>query len=114
MTQPLPIVDYINPLVADALRDPTSGINTTQLRAEPNAGVSGAVVMKADADAVIAHLQDNLARALEIAMRRADGTTCVHLVKQAFSLAKTTEMTADEVVQAVLGGLFPVLKGPEA
>ncbi|BCZ75803.1 hypothetical protein [Acetobacter phage phiAP1] len=49
MTQPLPIVGYINPLVADALRDPTSGINTTQLRAEPNAGVSGAVVMKADA-----------------------------------------------------------------
>lgn len=54
MTQPLPIVGYINPLVADALRDPTSGINTVSLRAEPNAGVSGAVVMKADADAVIA------------------------------------------------------------
>lgn len=56
MTKPLPIVGCINPLVADSLRDPTSGINTTQLRAEPNAGVSGAVVMKADADAVIARL----------------------------------------------------------
>ncbi|ARW48103.1 hypothetical protein [Acetobacter pasteurianus] len=60
MTNPLPIVGYINPLVADALRDPTSGINTTQLRAEPNEAVSGAVVMKADADAVIARLQEAL------------------------------------------------------
>lgn len=60
MTQRLPIVGYINPLVADALRDPTSGINTTQLRAEPNAAVSGAVVMKADADAVIAQLWDEI------------------------------------------------------
>lgn len=114
MTHPLLIVGYINPLVADALRDPTRGINTTQLRAEPNAGASGAVVMKADADAKLAWLQDNLSRTLNIAMSRADVTTCVHLVKQAFSLAKTTEMTADEVVQAVLGDLFPVLKGPEA
>ena len=57
MTRPLPIVGYINPLVADALRDPTSGINTVSLRAEPNAGVSGAVVMKADADAEIAKLR---------------------------------------------------------
>lgn len=53
MTRPLPIVGYINPLVAYALRDPTSGINTVSLRAEPNAGASGAVVMKADADAEI-------------------------------------------------------------
>ncbi|GCD60852.1 hypothetical protein NBRC3280_3422 [Acetobacter pasteurianus NBRC 3280] len=60
MTQHLPIVGYINPLVADALRDPTSGINTTQLRAEPNAGVSGAVVMKADADAEIAQVREVL------------------------------------------------------
>lgn len=65
LTQPLPIVGYINPLVADALRDPTSGINTTQLRAEPNAGASGAVVMKADADAVIAKLHGVIGVALE-------------------------------------------------
>ncbi|WP_339077857.1 hypothetical protein QQM41_04605 [Acetobacter sp. AC2005] len=60
MTHLLPIVGYINPLVADALRDPTSGINTTQLRAEPNGCVSSAVVMKADADAVIARLREAL------------------------------------------------------
>lgn len=58
MTKPLPIVGYINPLVADAIRDPTSGINTTQLRAEPNEAVSGAVVMKAEADAVISQLNE--------------------------------------------------------
>ncbi|AOW49393.1 hypothetical protein [Acetobacter ascendens] len=60
MTYHLPIVGYINLLVADALRDLTSGINTTQLRAEPNAGVSGAVVMKADADQEIARLREVL------------------------------------------------------
>ncbi|MFS8367811.1 hypothetical protein ACJRO0_10000 [Acetobacter oryzifermentans] len=69
MTQPLPIVGYINPLVADALRDPTSGINTVQLRAEPNAGVSGAVVMKADADQEIASLRRALEKSLEALVR---------------------------------------------
>lgn len=62
MTKPLPIVGYINPLVADALRDPTSSINTVPLRAEPNAGVSGAVVMKADADTEIAKRDAEIAR----------------------------------------------------
>lgn len=114
MTHPLPIVGYINPLVADALRDPTSGINTTQLRAEPNAGVSGAVVMKTDADAEIARLRNTLQKTLEIYVSRADVMECIDFIKKAFSLAKTTEMTADEVVQAVLGDLFPVLKGDDA
>ncbi|WP_157885555.1 hypothetical protein [Acetobacter ascendens] len=40
--------------MADALRDPTSGINATQLRAERNGPVSEPLVLKADADAVIA------------------------------------------------------------
>lgn len=62
MTKPLPIVGYINPLVADALRDPTSGVNITQLRAEPNAGVSQALVMKADADREIAKRDAEIAR----------------------------------------------------
>ncbi|MDN7356356.1 hypothetical protein [Acetobacter senegalensis] len=57
MTSPLPIVGYINPLVADALRDPTSGINVTQLRAERNGCVSAPLVLKTDADAEIARLQ---------------------------------------------------------
>ena len=54
MTRPLPIVGYINPLVADALRNPTSGINVTQLRAERNGCVSAPLVLKTDADAEIA------------------------------------------------------------
>lgn len=58
MTHPIPIVGYINPLVADALRDPTSGINVTQLRAERNGPVSAPLVLKADADAEIARLQE--------------------------------------------------------
>ncbi|GCD73941.1 hypothetical protein NBRC3299_0233 [Acetobacter pasteurianus NBRC 3299] len=58
MTHPLPIVGYINPLVADALRDPTSGINVTQLRAERNGCVSAPLVLKDDADAVIAKLRE--------------------------------------------------------
>ncbi|MCP1271252.1 hypothetical protein [Acetobacter cerevisiae] len=57
MTKPLPIVGYINPLVADALRDPTSGINVTQLRAERNGCVSAPLVLKTDADAEIAKLR---------------------------------------------------------
>ncbi|MCP1202297.1 hypothetical protein [Acetobacter oryzoeni] len=60
MTKPLSIVGYINPPVADALRDPTSGINVTQLRAERNGPVSAPLVLKADADAVIAQLRDAL------------------------------------------------------
>ena len=60
MTKPLPIVGYINPLVADALRDPTSGINVTQLRAEPNGCVSAPLVLKTDADAVIVPLLEVL------------------------------------------------------
>lgn len=67
MTKPLPIVGYINPLVADALRAPTSGINITQLRAEPVAGVSQALVMRADAEAEIARLQNALRRIIDIA-----------------------------------------------
>ncbi|MFS8368459.1 hypothetical protein ACJRO0_13345 [Acetobacter oryzifermentans] len=62
MTQPLPIVGYINPLVADALRDPTSGINVTQLRAVRNETVFGAVVMKADVDTEIAKRDAEIAR----------------------------------------------------
>ncbi|GAB32151.1 hypothetical protein BJI49_09735 [Acetobacter pasteurianus] len=58
MTYPLPIVGYINPLVADALRDPTSGINVTQLRAERNGCVSAPLVLKTDADAEIAKLRE--------------------------------------------------------
>lgn len=67
MTHPLPIVGYINPLVADVLRDPTSGINVTQLRAEPNGCVSEPLVFRSDAlaklaerDAVIARLNEEL------------------------------------------------------
>lgn len=63
MTKPLPIVGYINPLVADALRDPTSGINITQLRAEPVAGVSQALVMRADAEEEIARYRVALTEA---------------------------------------------------
>lgn len=66
MTHPLPIVGYINPLVADALRDPTSGINVTQLRAVRNETVSGALVMKADADTEIAKRDAEIARLQKI------------------------------------------------
>ena len=65
MTQPLPIVGYINPLVADALRDPTSGINVTQLRAERNGCVSAPLVLKTDADAEIAKLHGVIGVALK-------------------------------------------------
>lgn len=62
MTKSLPIVGYINPLVADALRDPTSGINVTQLRAERNGAVSAPLVLKDDADAEIAKRDAEIAR----------------------------------------------------
>lgn len=62
MTQPLPIVGYINPLVADALRDPTSGINTTQLRAEPNGCVSEPLVFRSDALAKLAEKDAEITR----------------------------------------------------
>ncbi|AOW48414.1 hypothetical protein [Acetobacter ascendens] len=62
MTQPLPIVGYINPLVADALRDLTSGINVTQLRAERNGPVSAPLVLKTDADTEIAKRDAEIAR----------------------------------------------------
>ncbi|MCG4273936.1 hypothetical protein [Acetobacter senegalensis] len=54
MSEPLPTIGYISHIVADALRDPTSGINTTQLRAEPNGGVSEALVFRSDALAKLA------------------------------------------------------------
>ncbi|MCG4254222.1 hypothetical protein K6W37_10025 [Acetobacter senegalensis] len=79
------------------------------------------LVRQSDAQAQIAalgaevgRLQSHIASILEVALSRADGTTCIHLVKQAFSLAKTTEMTADEVVSRTVGELFPIMKGPEA
>lgn len=65
MTKPLPIVGYINPLVADALRDPTSGINVTQLRAERNGPVSAPLVLKADADAEMAKRDAEISRLQE-------------------------------------------------
>lgn len=69
MSEPLPTIGYISHIVADAMRDPTSGINITQLRAEPNGCVSEALVFRSDAlaklaekDAEIARLRDGLAR----------------------------------------------------
>ncbi|KAA8419977.1 hypothetical protein, partial [Acetobacter pomorum] len=65
MTASLKIVGYINPLVADALRDPTSGINVTQLRAEKNASVSEALVSFSDMQAVLAQRDAETARLRE-------------------------------------------------
>ena len=65
-------------------------------------------------EAEVRQLQNHLASTLEVALSRADGTTCIHLVKQAFSLAKTTELTDDEVVSHTLGELFPIMKGGAA
>ncbi|KDE19702.1 hypothetical protein AZ09_10575 [Acetobacter aceti 1023] len=104
MTQPLPIVGYINPLVADALRDPTSGINTVQLRAEPNAGVSGAVVMKADADAVIGILK------LEIAHKDENIST----LKESLQSAQKERDAALGYVNSLQSVLAEIQKGVEA
>lgn len=58
----LEVVGYISHIVADALRDPTSGINVTQLRAERNGCVSAPLVLKTDADAEIAKRDAEIVR----------------------------------------------------
>lgn len=97
MTQPLPIVGYINPLVADALRDPTSGINTTQLRTEPNGCVSEPLVFRSDAlaklaekDAKILRFQKALDAAYELERMRS-GKAKVALQKAAQEALKGPE-----------------------
>lgn len=61
-SEPLPTIGYISHIVADAMRDPTSGINTTQLRAEPNGGVSESLVFRSDALAKLAEKDAEIAR----------------------------------------------------
>lgn len=62
MSEPLPTIGYISHIVADALRDQTSGINTTQLRAEPNGCVSEPLVFRSDALAKLAEKDVEIAR----------------------------------------------------
>lgn len=72
MSEPLPTIGYISHIVADALRDPTSGINTTQLRAEPNGCVSEPLVFRSDALAKLAEKDAEIEEEQRISNLRAD------------------------------------------
>ncbi|ARW10021.1 MULTISPECIES: hypothetical protein [Acetobacter] len=100
----LPIVGYINPLVADALRDPTSGINVTQLRAERNGPVSAPLVLKADADAVIGILK------LEITHKDENIST----LKESLQSAQKERDAALGYVNSLQSALAEIQKGVEA
>lgn len=85
--------------MADALRDPTSGINVTQLRAERNGPVSAPLVLKADADAEIAKRDAEISR-LQEALRGIIDTA--HNLPE-FMRIEAMQKEAEEA-----------LKGPEA
>lgn len=105
MSEPLPTIGYISHIVADALRDPTSGINTTQLRAEPNGCVSEPLVFRSDALAKLAEKDAEITRLRGV----------IALFSEYEKLMDNGEDAAAMMVYADLQKMvYATMKGPEA
>ncbi|CCT58541.1 hypothetical protein [Acetobacter pasteurianus] len=111
-SEPLPTIGYISHIVAEAMRDPTSGINTTQLRAEPNGCVSEPLVFRSDALAKLAEKDAKIARLRQALDEIEMGIDALPDDNEDYSKMSAREMQRQALI--IVKTEVKALKGPEA